>query len=404
MRLLRIAVAVAALVLASCTTGSLVRALAQGEQEQALQLARTMSGLDAIITHNNRVVSGLNRYEYGGKVEVTPLLAAVMVGDLEVARILLERGASPDLANSSGLTPLMVAAGALREDLVDLLLAKGADAARTGYTNTVSAALTGVEEGTSGWARSRESAEQTAARHALRARLARKLLEAAGPRLPMEQWAQTIHAVSEPEVVKLLLEWGVPADWTDDGGRTPLSRAVPSFNLETAKLLLAAGANPNWRQRDNPELGLFHEMNNTLTCRREQPPECQAMAALLAAYGNVVTEAERTRAAEISAYVAKLDAEVEAYRAAQRAEAQRRAALPRKPTLLEQMFAGSSERSYPEAPLVTCGDKRTACGTSCCRLSDKCCLWTDNKASGLCVATSSASDNPASCPWGYSSR
>jgi ankyrin repeat protein len=72
----------------------------------------------------------------------TPLLRAAIGGDVETARLLLERGALVDLPNVHGLTPLLAAAGhvsgrnqrfdteqaqARAIELLDLLLAAGAD-------------------------------------------------------------------------------------------------------------------------------------------------------------------------------------------------------------------------------------------------------------------------------------
>lgn len=58
---------------------------------------------------------------------------------------------------------------------------------------------------------------------------------------------QPLHAAAagrKPELVRLLLAHGAPADSKQDGGFTPLHSAAQSGDLETIKLLLAAGANP----------------------------------------------------------------------------------------------------------------------------------------------------------------
>ena len=58
----------------------------------------------------------------------TPLWTAVAFGRTDLARLLLERGASPGVAIPSGVTPLHVAAMRVDRELTDLLLAAGADA------------------------------------------------------------------------------------------------------------------------------------------------------------------------------------------------------------------------------------------------------------------------------------
>ncbi|POR35726.1 Uncharacterized protein TPAR_04084 [Tolypocladium paradoxum] len=58
---------------------------------------------------------------------ITPLLASVGQGRLDLARLLLKHGADPNIAAVGGCTPLMIAARNGRRDLVEALLASGAD-------------------------------------------------------------------------------------------------------------------------------------------------------------------------------------------------------------------------------------------------------------------------------------
>jgi len=60
-------------------------------------------------------------------MRVTPLHSAVAAGQLEIARWLLERGASVDARQQGGYTPLHAAAHNGQLPLVELLLAHGAD-------------------------------------------------------------------------------------------------------------------------------------------------------------------------------------------------------------------------------------------------------------------------------------
>jgi hypothetical protein len=59
----------------------------------------------------------------------TPLQHAVHTGQTQSVAALLDAGATIDRANSSGMTPLMLAAGYGQRDIVQLLLARGAEPA-----------------------------------------------------------------------------------------------------------------------------------------------------------------------------------------------------------------------------------------------------------------------------------
>lgn len=56
----------------------------------------------------------------------TPLTAAIQSGNVELVRLLLERGASPNFQTSQGVSPLMAAAREGCESIVLLLLGRGA--------------------------------------------------------------------------------------------------------------------------------------------------------------------------------------------------------------------------------------------------------------------------------------
>jgi len=62
-------------------------------------------------------------------MKVQPLHAAVAARSQEIVQLLLDRGADPNARQQLGYTALMGAAGAGRDDMVTLLLARGADPA-----------------------------------------------------------------------------------------------------------------------------------------------------------------------------------------------------------------------------------------------------------------------------------
>ena len=147
----------------------------------------------------------------------TPLWAACQNGSVAMVRALLTAGADPNIALLAGETPLMMAARAGRAEIAAMLLARRANA------------------------------------------------NARGPRAQAAlMWAA---AQKHPEVVKVLLERGADvtlrsATWTETmavepHGYLPYNRAIPHGNdtallfatragdLESARLLIAAGANVN---------------------------------------------------------------------------------------------------------------------------------------------------------------
>ncbi len=73
-------------------------------------------------------VIGVETIRFSGKVELTALMAAAATDNLDLARLLLERGAKVDAANSEGATAIKVAAGHKHLEMVRFLLERGASA------------------------------------------------------------------------------------------------------------------------------------------------------------------------------------------------------------------------------------------------------------------------------------
>ena len=73
----------------------------------------------------------VNQKESGG--HKTPLLASVDQGHFDMAELLLESGADPNLSDGSGYTPLMVACHNGSADIANLLLFAGADVDHAGH-------------------------------------------------------------------------------------------------------------------------------------------------------------------------------------------------------------------------------------------------------------------------------
>ena len=74
-------------------------------------------------------------------ITVQPLHAAVAGRNIEAVRLLLEHGAPVNARQQVGYTPLMGAAAAGRDDIADLLLARGADTTLTNDEGKTAAAI-----------------------------------------------------------------------------------------------------------------------------------------------------------------------------------------------------------------------------------------------------------------------
>lgn len=148
---------------------------------------------------------------------VTPLWSAAMNGNEEIVRLLLDRGANPNAALTAGETPVMAAARAGKTEIVSILLAKGANPnarATRGQTALM-------------WAVSQKHAATVKA-----------LLEGkADIHARTESWTKMM---AVPPHGYLSYNSEIP-----HGNYTALLFAARVGDIESARLLLAAGANPN---------------------------------------------------------------------------------------------------------------------------------------------------------------
>lgn len=135
------------------------------------------------------VVKAQNAYN------VPLLLLAIRSDQTEAARLFLDAGADPDLADMQRVTPLMEAVSRNNDGIAKTLLERGADVLRTDH-------------------------------------LGKNVLHHAGPQ------------VSE-ELMSRLIKAGAPLDAQDTRKRTPLFAAVQEHRLMTALMLLDAGAQPD---------------------------------------------------------------------------------------------------------------------------------------------------------------
>jgi uncharacterized protein len=190
----------------------------------------------------------------------TALAWAAMHGDLDLTAALLKAHANPNTADTSGVTPLMVAIQNNQSEMVKLLLDKGANASvarMTGETALMLAVRGGSADIVSALlehhadVNARESQfGQTALMWAAgQPQIARLLLAHGADIKPVtKDW--TVEAVVYTPVTVTVGVTGIP--WNNDGTRTTkvggldaLMFAVQHDDLETAGMLIAAGADVN---------------------------------------------------------------------------------------------------------------------------------------------------------------
>ena len=152
----------------------------------------------------------------------TPLMYAVAVGNLELARLTVEHGADVTVADDNGSTALERAVGNGLSDIVRFLLDKGAEITERTLDRATSPRRRDMLEllFQDGQATSNPASAST-----------RRLLVTAAGR---ERY----------DVVKRLLGAGADVNGAGDRGRTPLHAAANSGSLEMTEFLLARGADP----------------------------------------------------------------------------------------------------------------------------------------------------------------
>jgi ankyrin repeat protein len=187
----------------------------------------------------------------------TALTAAIENGSVATARALLESGAKADLRDGRGWSPLFVASLYKRREISALLLADSTKvdaqamsmAARNGDSATVRMMLDLGADPNAGFAL--HGAVTGCAEHDNTALIALLLKKGANQRKGFALLHRAA-ARCKPETLRMLLLQGADVNERRQYyGETPLMSAAAAGNLDNVKVLIAAGADTELRDRRN---------------------------------------------------------------------------------------------------------------------------------------------------------
>ena len=160
------------------------------------------------------------------------LFIAIGRRDLGEVKKLLSRGADPNSRNGLEFTPIFIAAASHQKDVVDALIAAGANVdAGSAYGNAVFFAASSANVG----------AMQT---------LLAKGASAQGARNDGMTALMTAAVAGAPPAIDLLLSKGVAIDQEDDNGTTALAYAARQGNDDACAVLAKAGASIDLADHD----------------------------------------------------------------------------------------------------------------------------------------------------------
>ncbi len=163
-----------------------------------------------LLKHGARADGSVTLYDSLGIIRFrgrTPLHLVATIGDVGIARMLLQHGARPDAPDDLGISPLYLACESGHLDMVRLLVSKGADIHRKAniYMNNSRTLFRG-----------------------------RTMLHAAALN-------------DNANLMRYLLSLGLPPDEKDSYGITPLFIASEQGHINTMRVLLDTGASPHVR-------------------------------------------------------------------------------------------------------------------------------------------------------------
>lgn len=263
-----------------------VRLLLESGSEVNARSDDRMSALHFAIKHENAACARL-LLDAGAQIDTrsqesynTPLIQAVKQGYTEGVRLLLQRGANPNLADEMGRSPLMHAASGGFTDCIELLLEHGA-ALNSVDPDKESALFYAINAGKEDALRlllqrgantvtKNEQHCFSALRKAVTDKniaCVRIMLEHGVSPAPGSPDADTICYASHPEIIRLLLQHGANVNQKsseEDGSITPIMNVTIIDNVESFHILMEAGADLS--ARDYAGHTLLHKAaNNSAT-------------------------------------------------------------------------------------------------------------------------------------------
>ncbi len=203
-------------------------------REHNTELMNAAKGGDSVAVQNVlKRGTDVNQQSNKGK---TALMFAASEGHADVARTLIEHGAKVDIADHYGTTALIVASTSGNDEIVALLLEHNANpivrdesgsaplvnAVYFGHTKTVKLLL---------------AKEKMAPKKNLDKQAGEELLLLAS-------------GLGHNDIISLMINYGISANARGLKQRTALMAAAAFNRLETVKILLAKGANPDARDED----------------------------------------------------------------------------------------------------------------------------------------------------------
>ena len=179
-----------------------------------------------------------------------PIHDAVMNGNIDEVQWQLDAGADPNLKNSKGATPLHYAASAGHNDIVELLIERGAN------VNATDSGKGGTPLDYACWGDQEEVIET------LNAHNAQRQHEKGGKGIGQSHLIHDAALDGDIDEVQRQLDAGVDPNLKSFKGATPLFYAVYGGHLEVVELLITRGADVNTMHLNNSVLDQAHSYND----------------------------------------------------------------------------------------------------------------------------------------------
>ena len=266
-------------------TDNLVKAINENKEEN-------------IKLHSKRDTVNQLTKDYISHARITPLFLASKLGRTNAVKILLGKGANVNAVDELGRTALQAACEENYEDVVDILLSSDADPNTGGVDGLRTPSTTCL----GGSIKSRNTS------------VLQKLLDAGAhvnfseePNQELDWPSQRVassgnylhSALREPcpDILELLCRHGCDSNARDDNEETPLFLAVRKLDVNSSRILLEYGANPN----------IVTDQGNTLNIAAATVPINKEMIQLLVENGAELNIRERMNRVPLALYLSNFN-------------------------------------------------------------------------------------------------